>query len=229
MPSRLNIILVEDNDDLREATIDVLLAEGHRVIGAASAEDINDLQTTIIPELYILDLNLPGEDGMTLAKRLRHANTHIGIIMVTARHQIQDQVAGYDAGADIYLTKPIDPDVLLATIASLARRLKPQTQQPHSLVLNSQRLRLTGPNGHCDLSQNEAKVLISLAQAPEQMLERWQVMVNFGQYEVNFNEASLEVRLSGLRKKLRTVGAQDNCLKAIRGVGYKLCVPITIA
>ncbi|MGI9211733.1 MAG: response regulator transcription factor [Methylococcaceae bacterium] len=123
MDSGLNIIVVEDHDDLREITIEALCVLNHRVKGVASAEMLDEVLEKNDTDILVLDLNLPGEDGISLSRRIRAAQPTIGIIMVTVREQIRDRIEGYGSGADLYLTKPTSIEELQAAIKALARRL----------------------------------------------------------------------------------------------------------
>jgi len=110
MSSNLSIAVVEDHDFLRVSTVNLLRERGYRAEGYFCAEDLVEDNITIQPDLYIIDLNLPGEDGLSLAKRIRATRAEVGSVMVTARAHIQDKFQGYASGADIYLPKPLDPD-----------------------------------------------------------------------------------------------------------------------
>lgn len=232
MAAALNIVVVEDHDMLREATVTMLRAHGHRVQGVTCAEEVDELSTALdrllsdAPDLYVIDLSLPGEDGLSLARRLRHVRAGVGIVMATARTQLEDRINGYDHGADIYLPKPVAPDELLAAVNALGHRIKPPSDED-ALELDMRRRQVTGPNGAVALSAAEAQLLLALAQASLQTLERWQVAVHLGLDTDDAPRANVDVRLSQLRKKLRDAGAPESCLQAIRNVGYRLCVAIT--
>ncbi len=106
----LNILIVEDNENLRESICDALQSLGHHARGIDCAEALPEQADLVRLDLAILDLNLPGEDGLSLAGRLRQTQHDLGIIMLTARVQGEDRAAGYAQGADIYLTKPASLD-----------------------------------------------------------------------------------------------------------------------
>lgn len=224
MAAGLNILVVEDHDMLRDATVAMLQSHGHRARGVLCAEDLDALDAAL-PDLYVIDLNLPGEDGLSLARRLRQARPGVGIVMATARTQLHDRVAGYGSGADIYLPKPVDPAELLAAVRALGQRIRP-ADSGQALRLNLQGLRLAGPQASVVLSAAEAQLLVALAQAPLQTLERRQVAVHLKLDSRDALRTNLDVRLSLLRKKLREAGAPDPCLQAIRNHGYRLCVPL---
>lgn len=135
MTTSLSIIVVEDNDSLRKATVAMLAREGHQASGLVSAEEVDGAIHDIKPDIFVIDLNLPGEDGISLAKRLKTAMPLVGIIMVTARNRLDERLEGYENGADIYLTKPVAPSELLATVSSLGRRMK--NEAPHQSASQS--------------------------------------------------------------------------------------------
>ena len=212
---------------LREATIALLRAQGHHAYGAMCAEEIDEAGGAELPDLYLIDINLPGEDGLKLARRLRQARPTVGIIMATARTQLNDRIAGYDHGADIYLPKPVDPAEMLAAISALTHRIRP-SDDDHPLRLDAQRLQLQGPLGTVSVSATESQLLVALAQASLQTLERWQIATHLNVSHADRQRANLDVRMSQLRKKLREAGADDGCLQSIRNHGYRLCVPISV-
>ncbi len=225
----LNILVVEDHDDLREATVAALAAMGYTVRGVASAEAIADEAGRFAADVLLLDLNLPGEDGLSVARRLRAAEPDIGIIMVTARNQAKDVMQGYGSGADIYVTKPISPEELSAAIKALTRRMRPQERVAAPLTINPQTLQLTGPQGAVDLSDHECQLLAALNRAKNRRLETWQLLELLGK-DVDDNEKrALTVQFVRLRKKLADAGAIEPSLKSIRGSGYQLCVAIDTA
>lgn len=228
MAARLTILVVEDHDLMRESLVALLTESGHQVLTAASAEDVDDLASPSLPDLYLLDLNLPGEDGFSLARRIRAHNHRAGIIMLTARTQQADKVEGYASGADIYLTKPLAVGELIGAITALGRRLKPAEPDHDGLQLDAAQLQLSGPLGSIPLNQSEASLLGSLACAPDHLLERWQIASKLGLALDNSSQASLEVRIGRLRRKLQTVSGNPQAIRAIRGIGYKLCLHLTL-
>lgn len=227
----LVIFIVEDNDSLRTALCQVLEREGHLCMGLSCAEDVDDAVLQQSPNLFLIDLNLPGEDGLSLTRRLRRCQPDVGIVVLTARTEIADRMRGYEEGADLYLPKPIHPGELSAIVASMAKRLKSQGPEDaaSALQVNCARMLLGGPREHAViLTHSELKLLEALARAPDQTLQSWQVATHLGQSESLPSKASVEVRLSRIRKKLIDVGAPSHALKAIKGYGYKLTVPIML-
>ena len=225
----LHILVVEDNDGLRDATVDFLTANGHQVTGVVSAEDVDDTPTRAVPDLYLIDVNLPGEDGFSLASRIRRNQPLAGIVLMTARSQLQDRLEGYACGADNYLIKPVEPSEVLSCISSLARRLKPMAPSTSQVLeLNSQTLCLQGPLGKVAVTHGESMLLAGLIRAAGQMLERWQAMQLVDPNDKGLVPANLEMRVSALRKKLTACGAPEDAIRTLRGFGYALGCQINL-
>lgn len=222
----LNLLIVEDNDDLRDSLADALGTRGHHVVALDCAEAVPEQAELTRLDLAIVDLNLPGEDGLALAQRLREAQPGLGIIMLTARAQSSDKVAGYEHGADIYLTKPVSLQELAGAVQALGRRLKPAGHDG-GLELDTRRLCLIGADGSVTaLKPQEAVLLAAFVRAPQQRLEHWQIAGLLGMPDHDINKPALELHIVRLRKKLP--GGTDDCspIKAIRGWGYQLCVAL---
>lgn len=230
MAAHLSIVLVEDNDDLRELTADALRDEGHRVVALSCAEELEDQARGVAADVFLIDLNLPGEDGFSLSRRIRQVHPLVGIVIISARSDLQDKVVGYDSGADWYLPKPVPFAELSAALKSFARRR--QAQQVDTVMptggLRLQQRELHGPGGNVRLTPAEENLLTALARAPSGRLENWQLLELFGLDSADVSKTSLEVRITRLRKKLSQVGAQGLCLESIRGVGYQLNVPVQV-
>lgn len=228
-PISLRILVVEDNDSLREATVDFLCAQGHDASGVVCAEEVDDTPMETLPDLYLIDVHLPGENGFSLAQRLRQAQPAVGIVLITARGQLNDRLEGYQRGADNYLAKPVEQAELLACIQTLAHRLKPMpATTASSMVLHRHSLHLQGPQGQAVLNQGEYLLLASLCRAAGNKLERWQAMQLLDPNEKGLVPANLEMRISALRKKLATCGAPEDAIRTLRGYGYALSYPVTI-
>ena len=219
----LHILVVEDNDSLREATVDFLQAHGHQTLGVVCAEEVDDTPTRDLPDLHLIDVNLPGEDGFSLAERIRKSQPMAGIVLMTARGQLSDRLEGYSSGADNYLIKPVEQSELLVCVNSLARRLKASSQVPNdALELNNQTLCLKGPKGSVTLSHGESILLAAFSRAAGQKLERWQAMQLVDTKDKGLVPANLEMRISALRKKLSACGAPEDAIRTLRGFGYAL-------
>lgn len=230
MVAQLNILVVEDHDALRDVMVETLAKQGHHVTGIESAEAIGDMCSGLDFDIAILDLQLPGEDGLSLARRLRQMQPNVGILMVTARGQTADKCVGYESGADIYLTKPVQPAELGAAIQALGRRVR-NLQPLTALQLNMQRLLLINAAGQeTALSSQEARLLAAFVRAPGQRLESWQLMELLGKTQSDYSKSALELHIVRLRKKLgqTEVAAGAPSIRAIRNWGYQLCLPLAL-
>ena len=230
MVAKLNIVVVEDNDDLRNLTCQVLHNEGHHAIGLACAEDLEDLGGGKPVDIFLIDINLPGESGISLSKRIRKVQPSVGIIIVSARTDLDDKVIGYDSGADLYITKPVVFAELTAAIRSFARRHEANRLDKASdtQTLTLDKLDVTGSAGVVKLTATEAMLLTALARAPAGKLETWQIAEML---EVSVDEtmkSSIVMRIVRLRKKLTDAGAEGIVIEAIRNVGYQLLVHIKV-
>ena len=225
MAASLKILVVEDNDELRETTVEVLRGEGHHVTGVDCAEQVPELLGAT--DLMLIDLNLPGEDGLALARRVRASQPGIGIIMVTARGLLADRKQGYDSGADIYIPKPVALEELSAAIASLARRLL--STEDGRLCLDQARMCLSGlvPRA-VGLSVHEVALLAAFSRASDHRMESWQLIELLRKEAAQDPKAALELQIVRLRKKLQEAGAAAPTIQAIRGWGYQLCTPIRL-
>jgi len=228
------IVLIEDNEALRAATVSVLEDAGFPVWGLSCAEDLNEFSDITTADIYLLDLNLPGEDGLSLAKRLRKAQPQAGIIMITARTDIAQRIDGYKNGADMYLPKPVDPQELVAVVKALCARLGGGPARQAIIEMDTQSLTLQGPGGISKLTQRDCLIITGFARAVEQTLERWQLMGLIDPQDNGVSNASLEVQIGRIRKKIEhclTAAKPESAprtITAIRGHGYRLLVDIAI-
>lgn len=223
MDACLNIIVVEDNDELRDATVDALRLEGHRVLGLDCAEALPEQASWRRIDLMLVDLNLPGEDGLALTQRVRAIQPDIGIIMVTARGLSTDKRRGYDSGADIYMTKPVSLDELNAAIQSLTRRLKPEVVPAASLTLDlSRQILRCRDQTEVQLSSQESALLVAFSRAAECRLETWQLIEILKKDSAEDPKAAIEILIARLRKKLLQAGCTALAIKSIRNWGYQM-------
>jgi two-component system phosphate regulon response regulator OmpR len=220
--SKFQIAIVEDHKALREVFVDNLQSQGYLVFGASSAEDLDEFYVSQPVHLLILDINLPGEDGISIAKRYRKANPNISVIMLTVKATANDRIAGYDAGADIYLPKPVSAHELGAAVGSIARRvLKHVSDQGHPSLSFSKRI-ITKDLTKVSLSEIEAKLLKGLINAPHSSLEYWQLLELIDREVTDKDKANLGVYIHRLCKKLEQVGMPDPAIKSIWKKGYQL-------
>jgi DNA-binding response OmpR family regulator len=231
MDSPLKIVVVEDHDDLREMMVQALNELDCLTFGVPSAEDFDELSNDGI-DIYIIDLNLPGEDGISLANRIRAASPKSGIIIISARKEIQEKLEGYESGADFYLTKPTSIEELSAVIKAFKRRFRGEVEEKNNaLKLNATSMKLYSANDaeqYVSLAHHEVLLLAALARAANNRLESWQLTQKSGTHASPVSKGTLEVQILRLRKKLAQVGAGDGAIKGIRGYGYQLCVPIFV-
>ena len=218
------ITLVEDNDDLRQLTSRFLNSKGYEVMQAASAEELAELSG--LPNVYIVDLNLPETNGYDLIRNLRSISNDVGIVVLSARDRSIDITQGYEAGADVYLTKPVDPNILIAALRRLEARNARTPDDASVLVIDKDRREIDQEGANIRLSEPEFNLLYQLSIAGERGLERWEVAEVMGMNLDRDVTKALEVRITRLRKKLRAGGAPDYAIEARRGFGYRLRVYI---
>ncbi len=224
----LSIMVIEDYDALRETICNVLRADGHEPCGVPTAEDVDDTPVGYVTDLYIVDINLPGEDGISLARRIRKSQPDAAIVIVSARTALSDRIDGYGSGANLYLTKPIQLDELRAVVEGFALRLaNTETEHGAHISLRPIKMELMGPAETVRLTQSEIVLLTAFTRAAQRTLEHWQVAVHLGNGE-DLTKENLEVRLGRLRKKLIACGAEAPAIKSIRGFGYRLCEQVVV-
>jgi DNA-binding response OmpR family regulator len=230
---RLNVLVVEDDEVLREVVVESLRAQGHRTVGLDCAEALNDEAGGKPVDLLILDLNLPGEDGLSVARRFRAVHPRVGIIIMTGRVQARGSIQYYESGGDICLTKPVTPAELIAAVDAVAQRLDvgalhSRATDTDALRLDQRRLRLQAGRGETTVSDAECAMLVALARAPGQSLEVWQLLELLGQADDPHAKGNLEVRMVRLRARLREVGADPRALRSVRNWGYHLGLVLTV-
>lgn len=227
MPThKISILVLEDHDALRRVTVKGLEANGHQVFSAAYPEEMDEIMAQSRIDVLLLDLNLPGEDGLSICRRLRQSSPHLGIVMLTARITSQDRIQGYLDGADVYLTKPASLEEVEAAVQSVARRQSVSDIQA-PWVLNQGAMTLCSPTIEEKLTDAEVNVIRALALSPHRMLETWQLLEILGLTQVQDPKAALEMRIARLRKRFSSLGT-DRAIVAIRMTGYQLAIPILV-
>lgn len=214
------IALVEDNAELQEMTVRFLGHHGYQVAGVATAEELAELSET--PDFYLIDLNLPTISGYELIARIRQTAPNVGIIVTSARERTEDITRGYEIGADVYLTKPIDPDLLLAAVKRLEKRTLHSPERPDTAIIHQSSRALRRGSEEVRLSEAECRLLYQLSLAGTDGLERWEVMELLGMDLDQNAQNTLEVRITRVRSKLRAVGLHGEVLTALRRRGYRL-------
>jgi DNA-binding response OmpR family regulator len=224
----MNIVVVEDNDNLRGAVVDLLREQGHQVRGLDCAEALDDAAGHAAIDLLVVDLNLPGEDGLSLTRRLRRAQPALRVLMMTSRRELPDKVHGYESGADIYLTKPMRLEELTAAVLALGRQVElahGRSDTGPVLALQAARLQAQGPAGIARLNADELAMLSALARATDQRLGHWQLLELMALSVSDAHLGKLRLRMMRLRNKLAALGFSGPILQAVRGDGYQLCLP----
>ena len=230
MPQNNNsVILVEDNISLREALEHHLVDAGFSIRGVGDGQELNQELAISRPDVIVLDLNLPDEDGISISKRVRLAYPTIGIVMLTARVRSIDRHEGYDSGADVYLTKPVNPSELTTVLQNLCRRISPLVDnQSWSLHLAS--LQLVSPAKEViKLTVSEVKLVQELALSGE-LLSMSRLIEVFGDIDLPepTNKLRIEQVVSRVRRKMDVLLGGQPSIKAVTRLGYKLFVPVVI-
>jgi len=221
------ILVVEDEPDILDLIRYNLEKSGYRVTPAATGEAALALCREAVPDLVVLDLMLPGLDGLSVARALRRTagSAKVPIMMVTARGTEADIVAGLNLGADDYMVKPFSPAVLAARVAALLRRGKgpePGPEQPltvHGIGIHPGRHRVEVDGEAVALTPTEFRILHFLCRRPGWVFTRHQIVDAVMGEGHPVTERSVDVQVAALRKKL---GANGDVVETVRGVGYRV-------
>ena len=222
-----SILVVEDEPAIQELITWNLQQAGHQVIRAASAEQAQALIQGGLPDLVLLDWMLPGLSGIDLARRLRadRRTRHIPIIMLTARSEEQDKLAGLDTGADDYVTKPFSPRELNARVRAVLRRRAPQATDDvvrmGHLELDPGTHRVTGEGKPVEVGPTEFRLLHFLMTHPERVHSRAQLLDQVWGDHVFVEERTVDVHIRRLRKALEPTGLEV-MVQTVRGTGYRM-------
>lgn len=224
----LEIVVVEDHDLLRDELVDFLNRPGIQVRGAEDGEALDAALRQRPADILVVDLNLPGEDGLSICQRMRRAFPDMGLVMLTARMLPSDKAAGYQSGADVYLTKPANVDELEAVIANLSRRLRRRDAPGLRLDMARQLLALTDGVA-VRLTLQEAQLLYELALAPERKLSTEALLQRLAPHlPSDLAKDKLPVTISRLRQKMSEGLDTADLIKAVRGFGYQLTQSIAV-
>lgn len=222
----IRVVVVEDEADLRDSVVKFLCRMGMNARGAADGRALTAELAREPADVVVLDVNLPGETGFALAARLR-ALQRIGVIMMTARTEVTDQIVGLSAGADSYLTKPVDLRVLEAAIRSLAGRLggghvaQTVAKPPGPWRLDAGAWSLISPEGRqVALSSNELRVLKVMSGGGDELVRREALFAALGKAGDIADGFSLNALLNRLRRKVEAGCGAPLPLKPIRAEGY---------
>jgi two-component system, OmpR family, alkaline phosphatase synthesis response regulator PhoP len=228
---RQSVLVVEDEEDIRELVSYNLLKEGYQVAGAGSGEDALSAVEAKTPDLILLDIMLPGLDGLKVCRKLKDdpAFAAIPIIMLTAKGEETDIIAGLNMGADDYVTKPFSPKVLLARVQAVLRRAEAerddsQEEEDSELVeirdlkIHTGRHEVFVGGKPVELTATEFKLLHFLAQQPGWVFTRQQILDGVHGDDYAITNRAVDVQIVGLRRKLGAVGSY---IETVRGVGYR--------
>lgn len=217
----MKIIVVEDNDDLCQELVFLLNKSGHEARGAGSASELDDLMSRETPDILLLDVGLPGEDGLSIARRLR-SRPQLGIVMLTAHGSDEDHIRGLEGGADNYLVKPVNRGVLLAVLQRVYNRLHPQENSSPNVWRLQRREHLlhTPSGGEIPLTDTELVLIEAMVRTPGKVCHRRQLIEALGHDYMTYDERRIEVRISRLRKKIRELSGGEEPVKSEWGVGY---------
>jgi two-component system alkaline phosphatase synthesis response regulator PhoP len=224
--SKEKILIVEDEEDILELVRYNLAKEGYRIEGVGTGEAALEKAKAAMPDLILLDLLLPGLDGLEVCRILKSdgKTAHIPVVMLTAKSEDADVVAGLELGADDYVIKPFSPRVLIARIKAVLRRQKikepgdQETVRVHNLIINPGRHEVLVGGKPIDLSATEFAILNFIARRPGWVFTRGQIITGVKGEHYPVTDRSVDVQIVGMRKKLGPAGKN---IETVRGVGYR--------
>ena len=220
----IKILLVDDEPDILEIVSYNLTAEGYNVITGENGLEALEKAKKHKPHLIILDVMMPEMDGIEACEKLREMSdlNETIIVFLTARGEDYSQVAGFDAGADDYITKPIKPKVLVSKVKALLRRLKDDSDSTDSvvkvghLIINREEYKITNKGKEIILPRKEFELLSLLATKPGKVFKREEILDKVWGNEVVVGGRTIDVHIRKLREKIG-----DKSFKTVKGVGYK--------
>lgn len=224
--SNIKILLVDDEPDILEIVGYNLSSEGYTVITAENGLDAVKLARENKPQLIIIDVMMPGMDGIEACEEIRKIPS-LGetiIAFLTARGEDYSQMAGYDAGADDYITKPIKPKVLVSKVKALLRRFKKEESSTNvikigDLVIDREEYKILNRDQEIFLPRKEFELLWLLTSKPGKVFHREEILEKVWGNEVVVGGRTIDVHIRKLREKIG-----DDCFKTVKGVGYKFVV-----
>lgn len=227
--SKGTILIVDDERDVREVLEEYLVAHGYVAIGAENACAAKALVAQHAVDLALLDIHMPGEDGLSLARHLRERHAAIAIVMLTSASTVIDRIVGLEMGADDYVPKPFDPREVLARIKSVLRRTSAANRADIGAervrigrcVLDLGAHRLTDEHGsEVPMSSLEFDLLKALAEHPNRPLSRERILNLNGQRDWDPFDRSVDLRIMRLRKKIEPDPEHPRFIRTIRNEGY---------
>jgi two-component system phosphate regulon response regulator OmpR len=235
MPSNGRILIVEDDPSVREMLAEYLGTHGYEIVQADRGTAMREAVEKSLPDLVLLDVNLPGEDGLTLARFLRE-RFDVGIIMVTAASELADRVAGLEVGADDYVVKPFELRELLARVKSVLRRMQaraPAAPAGEATSVQSSRVRVgacaldlvshrlfAADGTEVPLTAMEFDLLKLFIERPNQVLDRDQLLTLTRHREWEPFDRSIDIRIARVRRKVEADPEHPQAIRTVRGAGY---------
>ncbi|MGE5338212.1 MAG: response regulator [Gemmatimonadota bacterium] len=232
----VRVLVVDDDADVRRMLLEYLRAHDYEVDGAANGAEMRAALARNVPDVVLLDVGLPGEDGLTLARHLRE-RYDVGIIMVTAADGVVDRVVGLEVGADDYIAKPFDPRELRARLKSVLRRLRPAgapaptaaRARPRigkcTLDLDARRL-LDEGGADIAITAMEFDLLKTFVEHPNKVLTRDRLLTLTRNREWEPFDRSIDIRIARLRRKVEVDPDRPLAIQTVRGAGYMFVPPI---
>ena len=221
--SEFLVVVAEDDPSVRNAVERVLELEGYQVKTANDGNAALDLVVSSKPHAVVMDVMMPFADGLTVTRELRHRGNRTPILLLTARHEVGDRVAGLDAGADDYLVKPFAVDELLARVRALLRRYESPTSAAvlslADLTMDVNKREVKRGSKVLELTKTEFDLLHILLEQRDIVLTREYLYEHIWGYNFETNSKSLDVYIGYLRRKLDDSG-EEKLLHTVRGVGY---------
>lgn len=220
----IKILLVDDEPDILEIVGYNLIQEGYQVVTASNGKEAVQKAKKELPQLIIMDVMMPEMDGMEACEQIRKMPelSHVIITFLTARNEDYSQVAGFEAGADDYIAKPIKPKVLVSKVKALLRRLR-EDEQPSDVLrvgtieVNREEYKIVKDGREIILPRKEFELFYLLASKPGKVFKREEILDKVWGNEVVVGGRTIDVHIRKLREKIG-----DDFFKTIKGVGYKL-------
>lgn len=200
------IMVVEDDDSIREELCTLLHANGYETVKHPPCD------------LALLDINLPGENGFEICRKLR-LSSDVPVIFLTARESAEDEILGFGVGADDYIRKPYHSSVLLARISRLLNRKPRRVMEVRGLQLDLSGMKMCYQGKRAELTKNETRILACLME--KELCTRTEIIEDLWQNSLYIDENTLYVNINRLREKLKSIGALS-FIRTVRGVGYRL-------
>jgi DNA-binding response OmpR family regulator len=219
------VLVVDDEATIREIVVKYLKRDGYRTLEAADGDRARELIDSERPDLVVLDVMIPGTDGLELCRRIR-AGSHLPVIMLTARGEESDRIVGLELGADDYVTKPFSPRELAARVRTVLRRAEPVGTQEEQLafdglVIDSSTRLVTKKGEPLRLTAREFELLWFLASHAQRVFSREQLMRRVWGYSAALDTGTVTVHVRRLREKIEDDPSRPRHLETVWGVGYR--------